>query len=378
MCVGKPPASVRPDRSCQEIPKIDGSHKWACGGDHPKGKEPAVTTMLLIRVEIVRTFNKQHFVTACRGAACQAMRTPMGAVNPPNDQGEFTIDFRSTPPIRTLAFKERLGLGGIALLRGSSEPIEGLRVRSSQVTVAIHESETFRMDWRSADSDRLRSSEIAYGDAHVGDGRLPFWVRSQASSSFFAVAIDAAFVRQIWETEFGRTGDFELKIAIGVRDLVIDRIGLLGRKELGEGGIGGRLYAESLGTALAVHLLRQYSTSPTAQVIHKGGLAAKPLQRIIEYIHEHLQEELSLFELARTAKLSPHYFATAFKASMGISPHRYVIEQRIDRARDLLRRGDKTISEIAYAVGFSSQSHLTVNFRRTMGVTPRKFRQSLD
>ena len=89
----------------------------------------------------------------------------MRAVKPPNDQGDFTIDFRSTPPIRTLAFKERLGLGGIAFVRGSSHPIEGLRVRSSQVTVAIHESETFRMDWRSADSDRLRSSEIAYGYA---------------------------------------------------------------------------------------------------------------------------------------------------------------------------------------------------------------------
>ena len=302
----------------------------------------------------------------------------MGAINPPNDQGEFTIDFRSTTPIRTLTFKDRLGLGGIAFVRGSSHPIEGLRVRSSQVTVAIHESETFRMDWRSADSDRLRSSEIACGYAHVGDGRLPFWVRSQASPSFFAVAMDAAFVRQIWETEFGQTGDFELKIAIGVRDLVIDRIGLLGRKELSEGGIGGRLYAESLGTALAVHLLRQYSTSPIAQVIHKGGLASKPLQRVIEYINEHLQDELSLFELARTAKLSPHYFATVFKASTGISPHRYVIERRIDRARDLLRRDDKTISEIAYAVGFSSQSHLTANFRRMMGVTPRTFRQSLD
>jgi AraC-like DNA-binding protein len=70
-------------------------------------------------------------------------------------------------------------------------------------------------------------------------------------------------------------------------------------------------------------------------MIHKGGLASKPLQRVIEYINEHLQDELSLFELARTAKLSPHYFATAFKASTGISPHRYVIERRLDRARDL-------------------------------------------
>jgi AraC family transcriptional regulator len=91
-----------------------------------------------------------------------------------------------------------------------------------------------------------------------------------------------------------------------------------------------------------------------------------------------LQDELSLVELSRIARLSPHHFATAFKASTGKSPHRYVIERRVDRARDLLLRKEETISEIAIAVGFSSQSHLTANFRRTTGMTPRKFRQSLD
>ena len=302
----------------------------------------------------------------------------MGAVKPPNEQGEFTIDFRSTPPIRALVFKDRLALGGIVLVRGSSRPIEGLRVRSSQVTVAIHEGETFRMDWRAPDSDRLRSSKIARDHAHVGDARLPFWVRSQEPASFFAVAMDEAFVKQIWESEFGQGGDFELKTAIGVQDLVISRIGLLGRKELSDGGICGRLYAESLGTALAVHLLRQYGTVSSKPVIPKGGLASKPLLRVIEYINEHLQDELSLVELSRIAKLSPHHFATGFKASTGISPHSYVIERRISRARDLLLRKEKSISEIALAVGFSSQSHLTANFRRTTGVTPRKFRDSLD
>jgi AraC family transcriptional regulator len=159
---------------------------------------------------------------------------------------------------------------------------------------------------------------------------------------------------------------------------VIDRLGLLGREELSEGGIAGRLYGESLGAALAVHILRQYGTSPSAPVIHKGGLASRPLKRVIDYINEHLQDEVSLIELSGIAKLSPHHFATAFKASTGISPHRYVIERRIDRARDLLLQKEKTISEIALAVGFSNQSHLTANFRRTTGITPRKFRQSLD
>jgi AraC family transcriptional regulator len=246
------------------------------------------------------------------------------------------------------------------------------------VTVAIHENETYRLDWRSAESDRLRSSEIARGHAHVGDGRFPFWFRSQASPSFFAIAMDVAFVKQIWEMEFGRADDFELKTAIGVHDPVINRIGLLGREELSQGGINGRLYGEGLGAALAVHLLRQYGTFSRVPVIHKGGLAARPLRLVIDYINEHLRDELSLLELSRIAKLSPHHFASAFKASTGISPHRYVIERRIGRARDLLLRKEKTISEIAVAVGFSSQSHLTANFRRTMGVTPRKFRQSLD
>ena len=260
------------------------------------------------------------------------------------------IDSKAQSPIRPFIVKDRLELGGVALIRGSCQPSEGLRVCSSRVTVALHEGETFAMDWRAADKDRLRSNEIVRNNAHVVDARLPFWVRSQASMSFFAISMDAAFIKQIWTTEFGQAADFELRTAIGVRDLVINRIGLLGRKELSEGGSGGRLYAESLGTALAVHLLRQYSTSRRVQVIHKGGLASRPLRRVIDYINEHLQDELSLAELARAAKLSPRHFATAFKGSTGISPHRYIIERRIDRARDLLHRGDKTISEIAYDV----------------------------
>ena len=111
--------------------------------------------------------------------------------------------------------------------------------------------------------------------------------------------------------------------------------------------------------------------------MYKGGIASRSLQRVISYINENLQEPLSLAELAGIAKLSPHHFATVFKASTGMSPHRYVIEKRLERARDLLRRNQHSISEIAYAVGFSSQSHLTAHFRQTAGLTPRGFRQSL-
>src|SRR6185437_6138421 len=137
----------------------------------------------------------------------------MGSIKPPNGEDAFSIDFKSTATSRTIAFRDRLGFGAVTFVRGTSKPIEGVRVCSHTVPDEIHKNETYRLDWRSADSDRLRSSEITRGHAHVGDGRSPFWFRSQASASFFAIAMDVAFVKQLWEMEFGQADDFELKTA---------------------------------------------------------------------------------------------------------------------------------------------------------------------
>ena len=90
----------------------------------------------------------------------------MGSIKPPNGDDAFSVDFKSTPKNRIIAFRDHLDFGTVAFVRGTSRPIEGFRVRSPQVTVAIHESATYRLDWRSADSDRLRSSEISRGHAH--------------------------------------------------------------------------------------------------------------------------------------------------------------------------------------------------------------------
>jgi AraC family transcriptional regulator len=76
--------------------------------------------------------------------------------------------------------------------------------------------------------------------------------------------------------------------------------------------------------------------------------------------------------------LSPNHFGEAFKVSVGMPPHRFLMEQRVRRATALLREEENSIAEIAQAVGFSSQSHLTVNFRRVTGLTPGQFRRSLS
>ena len=166
-------------------------------------------------------------------------------------------------------------------------------------------------------------------------------------------------------------------MSIGVQDPVIGRLGALGRRELSGGGPGGRLYLEGLAAMLTVHLLRSYGSSERSPIPHRGGLAPRQVRRVLDYIDAHLTDELGLVELAAIAALSPHHFVAAFKISVGKSPHRFVTEKRVQRALELLRDDDHSTAEIAHSVGFSSQSHLTMNFRRATGLTPGRFRRSL-
>ncbi len=293
-------------------------------------------------------------------------------------RGDLTIDFAlaSSSQPHGLGFGSQLRLGSVTLADCLFKPNDGVHVGASQVTVGIYDGAPFHMEWRSPESDRLQSSAMSRGQAHVGDGRLPLWVRCNASPSFFAFAMDEAFVTETCQSTFDGVADYALRTSIGVEDPVLRRIGALGQLELNQGGAGGRLYVEGLGAALAVHLLRSYGLANKRSSLHKGGLASAQLRRVIEYIDAHLSAELSLAELARITGLSPHHFGQAFKAVTGRPPHRYVIEKRIHRARELLRDAQTPIAEIAHAVGFSSQSHLTINFRRVTGITPARFRRS--
>jgi AraC family transcriptional regulator len=317
-------------------------------------------------------------VTACAELCGPGLRAGRLAVG--SDRGRCgdreLIDFASSPPTCGLEFNARLSAGAVTLTHCTSGPIEGRQLGAAQITVAIHDGATFDMDWRGGESDRLRSSIVSHGRAHVGDGRLPFWVRCNASPSFFAFAVEESFVTEIWRKAFDGTGDYFIGTSVGVEDPVIGRLAALGRLELNEGGAGGRLYLEGLASALAVHLLRN-SGLWRSPIPHKGGLAPRQIRRVLDYIEAHLTDELGLVELAAIVELSPHYFGEAFRISIGTSPHRYVMERRIKWARDLLRDEDRPIHDIAYAAGFSSQSHFTANFRRVTGVTPGRFRLSL-
>jgi transcriptional regulator of acetoin/glycerol metabolism len=106
------------------------------------------------------------------------------------------------------------------------------------------------------------------------------------------------------------------------------------------------------------------------------GLRSASLRRVKDDIRSHLDKNIRIDVLAGLAGLSVHHFSRAFKRSVGVAPHQYVMQQRIEKAAELLARTDQLLSDIALATGFSDQSHLARSFRRIVGSTPSSFRRA--
>jgi AraC family transcriptional regulator len=157
-------------------------------------------------------------------------------------------------------------------------------------------------------------------------------------------------------------------------DPVIQHIGLLLGREVESPDTPCQIYVDSLTTALSAHLLRQYCTVEQRIKDYKDGLSQRKLKQSIDYIKAHLAEDLSLDDIAAQVGISRYYFCQLFKRSTGMSPYQYVIKCRIDRAKELLLfRQDCSIADVAFQVGFASQSQFTKHFKKWVGTTPKKF-----
>jgi AraC-like DNA-binding protein len=104
------------------------------------------------------------------------------------------------------------------------------------------------------------------------------------------------------------------------------------------------------------------------------GLSHGALRRVEEYIDAHLGSALDVNELAAIVRMSPSHFTRSFQKSVGLTPHRYVIQHRVMRARELLASTELPLTEIALTVGFSDQSHFCRRFHELVGVPPGAFR----
>lgn len=136
------------------------------------------------------------------------------------------------------------------------------------------------------------------------------------------------------------------------------------------------MMAEGAAAALAANVVRMLSRQMDAQA-PAAGLSPQRRQRVVDYIEARLSHPISLADIAAVAALSPYHFARAFKASMGMTPVRYVWQRRIELARRMLRETGAPLVDVALACGFGSQSHFTTAFKMATGVTPAAYRRSV-
>ena len=165
----------------------------------------------------------------------------------------------------------------------------------------------------------------------------------------------------------------EIRNRFQARDNRIEHIAWALKAELENGCSGGRLYLDSLATAMATQLVGNHSSLQVTSHA-QGGLPGHKLKQVLSYIEENIAADLSLQEIANVAGLSVSHCKVLFRQSVGVPIHQYVIRRRIDRAAELLRQGDLAVSQIALETGFAHQSHLAVHMKRVLGLVPRELR----
>lgn len=225
-------------------------------------------------------------------------------------------------------------------------------------------------------NDRLHELTYHQGDSFLIPAGQPSYCRCEGAKASQAVHIhlQPELIGQVAEASEIDTGRLALVHRFSKQDLQLHQVAMLLLAESRSSGIMGRLYVESLSQALVIHLLRYYSEAAPIITFKNRSLTHTQLQQAIEYIRTYPDRDLSLTELARVVSISPTYFASLFKQAMGTSPHQYVIQQRVERAKVMLSKTDLAIADIALQVGFSSQSHLTHHFKRLTGMTPKQVR----
>jgi AraC family transcriptional regulator len=186
-------------------------------------------------------------------------------------------------------------------------------------------------------------------------------------------SIYQAAVSEIYNCD---TASAELVPRFAILDPMLEQLAIAVTSALRDGTAEDALYIDTLAQMMAVHLARTHSSqSRRIRTPAMQTMSGWRMRRVIEYIEEHLDGNLSLEAMAAEVEISPVYLARAFKAAIGQSPHQYVLTRRIERAKELLRNTEMPVVDVALSSGFSSQSHLSYWFQRYIGVSPAAYRQ---
>jgi AraC family transcriptional regulator len=282
-------------------------------------------------------------------------------------------DGRSTPlvPHMPLLSSAHQQWDGFLLEQHASKGFEVPKHDHSSILLSMQLSASLRLDWRSG---------RGAGSAQVDAGSLTLHGLSSCDRSLWTGSydrllfeLDPVQLERLTEGRFpgGRVDVAERWI---FKDARIEYLLRTLQVELQQGVLTGRIFGEQVGNTLAILLAEQYTIVTPGMFASCGRLPKSRLNMVYEYVEANLSRDISLSALASTAAMSPFYFARIFKQTTGITPHQYVVQRRIERAKELLRDPNISVFEVGIRVGYLDPKHFRDLFRRVVRATPTEYR----
>src|SRR5712672_2090927 len=238
------------------------------------------------------------------------------------------------------------------------QPVLFMALRTGSAEIGLRRSEMMRLTFGA-------------GEMCLVPRHFETWFRNEGLHGLCVAISDVALT----DASDGTGSGVELR---GVDNLVDARLRALVEAVNAEriaGFPSGQLFLDSVERALAVALVNGYAVRHRSVQTHRGGLGSARLRRIKEFVDAKIEDQLTLCEMAQAVELSTAYFSRMFRKSTGESPHQFLMRQRLERAKMMLRSADGRVLDVAVACGFKSQQHFAQAFRHVCGVSPTEYRQ---
>lgn len=302
----------------------------------------------------------------------------MSNYNPSNKDKPLLIDFKRqgaseeffpNPPLLT---SNQSGWSGIHFEHHKQPSFDTLEHRLTMHNIAICLTTTSVERWLDGvfQKENLIPGTIPIIPAHTLHRSVWF-----CNTEFMFIGLEPALLEKA--SIDVAYGSFELIPHFAIQqDYLIQGITFSLKEELESISAFGNLYVEQLISTLIIHLLKKYCITKLKKNNCNNGLPKYKLNEIIDYIQANIDENIKLNMLAQLAGMSQYYFCQVFKQSMGVSPYQYVLLQRVEKAKQLLKSCEMSISDVAVASGFANQSHFTKHFHKLTGITPKAYKES--
>jgi AraC family transcriptional regulator len=236
-------------------------------------------------------------------------------------------------------------------------PMLGLVLRPGSIEVGLRRSEMKKFTY---DAGEIRLTP-----------RLEKWFRIDGMH-FLSITISDTALAVACE---GTNGEVELRGADNVFDARVSALAAALNAERIAGFPNGRLFLDSIEQALAIALVHGYAVRDRAVRIYQGGLGPARLRRVKEFIQAKIEDELTLSDIAQSVGLSTAHFSEMFRKSTGYTPYQFLLRCRTERAKEILRKAELRVLDVAVACGFKTQQHFARVFRQLCGASPTEYRR---